>query len=151
MIRYHIGDIWTTDADAIVIPTNRVGVMGAGLARQAATRYPSLAAWYRNACATASPCGTIHVYRQGERTLICLPTKDHWRESSDLDLMHDGLVALAAYTRSFRYGRSLRKPFGALAVPMLGCGLGGLAWGAVRPVIERDLGGLPIPVTVYIH
>jgi hypothetical protein len=35
-------------------------------------------------------------------------------------------------------------------MPMIGCGLGGLPWREVRPLIEQHLGKLELPVTVYL-
>lgn len=37
----------------------------------------------------------------------------------------------------------------SLALPRLACGVGGLQWEEVLPLIEKHLGDLPIPVYVY--
>jgi len=41
------------------------------------------------------------------------------------------------------------EAFESLALPRLATGVGGLAWDDVRPLIERHLGDLEIPVYVY--
>lgn len=38
----------------------------------------------------------------------------------------------------------------SLAIPRLATGAGGPAWDDVKPLIERHLGSLPIPVFVYV-
>ena len=37
----------------------------------------------------------------------------------------------------------------SIAMPALGCGLGGLEWSQVRPLIETHLADLPIGIEVY--
>jgi O-acetyl-ADP-ribose deacetylase (regulator of RNase III) len=37
----------------------------------------------------------------------------------------------------------------SVALPALGCGLGGLSWSDVKPRIEAALGDLPIDVLVF--
>lgn len=60
------------------------------------------------------------------------PTKRHWRDSSRIEDVESGLVALVETIAE----HGMRS----IAVPALGCGLGGLAWMDVRPRIERALG-----------
>ena len=50
--------------------------------------------------------------------------------------------------------RALRKiiakeGFGSVALPRLATGVGGLDWSEVKPLMERQLGDLDIPVYVY--
>jgi O-acetyl-ADP-ribose deacetylase (regulator of RNase III) len=65
---------------------------------------------------------------------VNFPTKRHWRANSRLEDIDAGLVALTADIRRFAIQ--------SFAVPPLGCGLGGLAWSAVRPRIERAFADL---------
>ena len=41
------------------------------------------------------------------------------------------------------------QSFHSIALPRLATGVGGLDWAAVKPLIERHLGDLGIPVIVY--
>lgn len=129
-------DIFSLDAEAIVNPVNCVGVMGAGLALAFKRRHPAHFASYRRACAagTLRP-GTVHVDDLGAgalpRYLIALPTKRHWRDPSHLG---DVALSLRALARELR-----RRRISSVAIPKLGCGLGGLAWSAVHQVIVREL------------
>jgi O-acetyl-ADP-ribose deacetylase (regulator of RNase III) len=65
---------------------------------------------------------------------VNFPTKRHWRSASRIEDIEAGLAALASEVRRLRLA--------SIAIPPLGCGLGGLRWTAVRPLIEQALGGL---------
>ena len=42
-----------------------------------------------------------------------------------------------------------RSGITSLALPALATGVGGLAWTDIKPLIERNLGDLKIPIYVY--
>jgi O-acetyl-ADP-ribose deacetylase (regulator of RNase III) len=69
------------------------------------------------------------------RWVINFPTKRHWRGNSRIEDIDAGLAALVADVR--------RLGIKSIAVPPLGCGLGGLDWSQVRPRIERAFAALP--------
>jgi O-acetyl-ADP-ribose deacetylase (regulator of RNase III) len=71
----------------------------------------------------------------GPRFIINFPTKRHWRGKSRMEDIEAGLEALAREVRD--------RGITSVAVPPLGCGLGGLDWEDVRPRIEHHLGDLP--------
>jgi O-acetyl-ADP-ribose deacetylase (regulator of RNase III) len=76
------------------------------------------------------------------RYIVNFPTKRHWKGKSHMPDIDAGLVALVAEVR--------RLGIRSIAVPPLGCGLGGLDWSDVRPRIERALGALPdVRVLLY--
>lgn len=140
-----IGDIFTTGADAIVIPVNCRGVMGAGLARDIRLRWPDTVAPYQKACRDGQlRPGQVftHQRREPPRYVIHFPTKDHWRQPSDMTLIHTGLQSLVHEVRA----RGIRS----IAIPALGCGLGQLEWGAVYPAIVAAMEPL-MDVTTLIY
>lgn len=63
--------------------------------------------------------------------IINFPTKRHWRGASRLEDIESGLNGLASVIRD--YGIT------SIAIPPLGCGLGGLDWNVVRVKIEHAL------------
>jgi len=67
--------------------------------------------------------------------VINFPTKRDWRANSRYADIESGLKALVADVR--------RLGIQSIAVPPLGCGLGGLDWAKVRPMIEKAFAGLP--------
>ncbi len=132
-------DIFSVDAHTIANPVNCMGVMGAGLARAFATRYPAHLEWYRHACAAGviSP-GRPALDRSGTPWILAVPTKRHWREPSRLG---DVDAALAAIAR-----RAPGSGIESLALPALGCGLGGLAFVTVRERVHVHLDAIDVPV-----
>jgi O-acetyl-ADP-ribose deacetylase (regulator of RNase III) len=76
------------------------------------------------------------------RLIVNFPTKRHWKDKSRLADIDAGLDALIVDVE--------RLHIASIAVPPLGCGLGGLAWADVRHRIGRAFAGLPdVRVIVY--
>ena len=147
MIRYVQGDILKADADALVNTVNCVGVMGRGIALQFKRAFPENFAAYAAACKRGDvQPGRMLVVETGQLTrpryVVNFPTKRHWKGKSRLADIDAGLDALVADVR--------RLHLRSIAIPPLGCGLGGLDWAEVRPRIERAFGALPeVRVLVY--
>jgi O-acetyl-ADP-ribose deacetylase (regulator of RNase III) len=147
MIELTRGDLFQADAEALVNAVNCVGVMGRGIALQFKQAFP------RNFTAYAAACkrGEVEpgrmlvvetVQRTAPRYIVNFPTKRHWKDKSRLADIDSGLLALIAEVR--------RLGIRSIAVPPLGCGLGGLAWADVRPRIERAFVALPdVRVLLY--
>jgi hypothetical protein len=145
------GDIWVlaNDMDYVVIPTNigytkhGYNVMGRGLARQAALRFPSLTLDYGDICMKhqdQTPCVTMRARgRHGSRNIILFPVKPFnsqrpylsWRQPASIELIRRSLFQLATLADC-----APRRVF----IPDVGCGNGQLKVGEVRPLIEEYLG-----------
>lgn len=149
------GDVWDLAVDplhdAVVIPTN-IGYtkhgrnpMGAGLARQASDRYPSLQVWYGEECMKLkqdTPVVAIRLpSREGAyRCLVLFPTKPFdasapqlsWKNPADLSLIERGLKQLS----TLLLAPAIKRIF----VPLLGCGNGGLQPSQVLPLMDQYLG-----------
>ena len=125
------GDILAATADAIVNPVNTDGVMGKGLALQFKKAFPKNFATYAHACEAGElVLGKVHVFERTEgapRFIINFPTKKHWRHPSKLEYVRDGLVDLVLQVK--------QRGIASIGIPPLGCGLGGLAWCDVQPLI----------------
>jgi len=138
MIRFATGDIFAEDAEALVNTVNCVGVMGRGLALQFKKVFPENFRAHAEACRRGEvKPGRMFVFETGALTnpryIVNFPTKRHWRGASRIEDIDSGLKDLVAVIRV----RGIRS----IAVPPLGCGLGGLEWAEVRPRIERALQG----------
>lgn len=113
--------------------------MGRGVALQFKNLFPDNFKAYEAACSRheVQP-GRMFVFETGQLTnpkwIINFPTKRHWRGKSRLEDIEIGLRALKQEIIS----RGIRS----IAIPPLGSGLGGLAWGDVRHLIENALGDL---------
>jgi O-acetyl-ADP-ribose deacetylase (regulator of RNase III) len=133
MIEIARGDLLRTNAEALVNTVNCVGVMGAGLALQFRKAFPEMFLAYKHLCHRGGlQPGRIMVYRlerlSHPRYIINFPTKRHWRDNSRIEDIDAGLAALVQEIH--------RHHIRSVAIPPLGCGLGGLDWGDVRPRIE---------------
>ncbi len=142
MIQIVKGNLLETGVDAIVIPVNTAGAMGKGLALQAAKTWPDLQSVYIRALKYGYlSIGQVFTVHYTTMDVILFPTKADWRQPSRLEYIRAGLPSLAEELRNLH-------PHGA-AVPALGCGLGGLDWSTVRPMIEAALGNLPTPIQLF--
>jgi len=139
MLRFTTGDILAEDAEALVNTVNCVGVMGRGIALQFKKAFPENFRAYAKACQRGEvKLGAMFVFQTGAltnpSTIINFPTKRHWRGNSRIEAVEAGLKDLVHVVRA----RGIRS----MAVPPLGCGLGGLDWRIVRSRIEEALGSL---------
>lgn len=146
MIESRTGDILQSDTEALVNTVNCVGVMGRGIALQFKKAYPANFREYAAACARGEvEPGRMLVHEVGvflPRLVIDFPTKRHWKGRSRLEDIRSGLIALVEVVRE--------RGVGSIAIPPLGCGLGGLDWAVVRPLIEAAFAPLPeVRVVLY--
>lgn len=144
-MRETTGDLWDfmDDGFAIVIPTN-IGwrkdgsnVMGRGLARQASKRFPELAAIYGQQCKEMVDHGAVEIRFLGD--LILFPVKPlnpekpwlSWQGMADPVLIEQSAMQLADWTK--HRGERL------IALPLVGCGNGGLGEEVVLPILHHHL------------
>jgi len=147
MVELKQGDILQADTEALVNTVNCVGIMGRGIALQFRKAFPANFRDYKVAC--DKKClypGMVLTHNLGgltnPRYIINFPTKRHWKGKSRMEDIEAGLAALVEEIR----GRDIRS----VAIPPLGCGLGGLNWGAVRPRIEAAFRDMPdVHVILY--
>ena len=105
------------DVDAIVNTVNCVGVMGKGIALQFKNKWPANFAAYQAPCKAGEVRpGKMMVFDAGAYAqphfIINFPTKDHWRGSSRLSFVEDGLRDLVERINAL----SIRS----IAIPPLG-------------------------------
>ena len=140
MIEITRGNILEADAEALVNTVNCVGFMGKGIALQFKKAFPENFKAYERACrAEEVHPGRMFIHPTNllvnPKFIINFPTKRHWRGKSRLGDVDAGLKALV---------REVEKlEIRSVAVPPLGCGLGGLKWATVRPMIEKAFAGAP--------
>lgn len=140
MVEITRGNIIKAPAEALVNTVNTDGYMGKGIALQFKKAFPDNFKAYEKACrAHEVQPGRMFVFETGSlidpKFIINFPTKRHWREKSLLADIESGLKALIREVGD----RKIRS----IAVPPLGCGLGGLKWSVVRPLIEKAFSELP--------
>ncbi|HHH75605.1 MAG TPA: Appr-1-p processing protein [Phycisphaerae bacterium] len=149
MIELIQGNILESDAQAIVNTVNCVGVMGRGIALQFKKAFPANFKAYKAVCKQKKlHPGMMFLYDNGtllskkQRYIFNFPTKRHWRGKSKIEDIQSGLVALVKEVQE--------KDIESIAIPALGCGLGGLDWLTVRKMIIDAFENLP-DVHVYLY
>ena len=142
------GNLLKADAEALVNTVNTVGVMGKGIALQFKKAYPDNFRAYEAACRNGEVrLGEVFVYSTGKLTenprfILNFPTKEHWRSEARLVDIESGLQDLVEKVVQFRIG--------SIAIPPLGCGLGGLRWAEVEPLIRDAFDSVEgVEVMVY--
>lgn len=140
MIRARQGNLLEANAEALVNTVNCTGFMGKGIALQFKQAFPENFDAYLRACrAREVQPGRMFTFETGMMTnpryIVNFPTKRDWRGKSCLEDIECGLRALIDEVR--------RLDIRSIAVPPLGCGLGGLAWSTIRPLIEKAFAALP--------
>lgn len=146
MIEYKTGDIFAEDVKALVAPVNCVGVMGRGLALQFKREFPDNFKKYSKKCkgeeirpgnmfvfetSSNRQLGLVPETQPGPEYIINFPTKRDWRGKSRMEDIESGLEALVEEIDE----RRIRS----IAIPALGCGLGGLPWRKVRELMDAKL------------
>ena len=147
------GNLFDSEMQTLCNTVNVVGVMGAGIAKEFKFRYPEMFEEYKDMCAQQKVIpgepycwkpaddGAYRVADDGAHWVLNFPTKKHWRHPSKIEWLESGLQYLQE--------NYLRWGIVSLAVPALGCSLGKLSWEQVRPLMEKYLSEMDIPVEIY--
>jgi O-acetyl-ADP-ribose deacetylase (regulator of RNase III) len=140
MIEEGKGNLLDADVEALVNTVNTVGVMGKGVALQFKIAYPAMFKEYQKACKLGQvKIGNMFVYQNSTisnpKFIINFPTKVHWKQDSDLNYVSKGLKDLIIEIKS----RNIKS----IALPPLGCGMGGLNWIEVLPLIRQAFKNIP--------
>ncbi len=145
-IRVVHGNLFESGCQTLVNPVNCKGFMGKGLAKEFRKLSKPAFEAYKEKCEAGGiqPGSPFFLFDLANgRRILHFPTKRHWRAKSKLEDIRAGLELL----------RREYDELGitGLAMPALGCGLGGLSWEKeVGPLVEEQLGDLPIEVEVYL-
>lgn len=122
---FHNQGEWIGVTTNQVIKSNGQAVMGKGIALEAANRFPELP----SRLARCLKQGGNYPYIFPMYKIVTIPTKNHWRDKSDLNLIIKSCNNLNFYTDEFN----------RLYIPRLGCGCGGLKWQTVKQAISSIL------------
>lgn len=137
MIEYKKGNIFKEEVEAIVNAVNCVGVMGRGIALQFKRAFPTNFKEYAVLCKQKEiQPGCMFIFELDDRDdslkyIVNFPTKRHWKDKSRIEDIELGLNSLAEEIRI--------RDIKSIAIPPLGCGLGGLLWPDVRSCMEDKL------------
>lgn len=147
MIRYEIGNLLESDAEALVNTVNTDGIMGKGIALQFKNEFPKNYKVYAKACADKEiGIGKLLVTEDtslllGKRIIINFPTKTSWRKPSEYSYIEAGMVDLIRIIQI--------KKINSIAIPPLGAGNGGLEWNQVKVILEKHLAKVLCDIRIY--
>ena len=156
------GDMFFSGMHTFTISVNTQGVMGKGLASRAKYQFPDVYVKYQDACrskrltaekpylykrevsleAELSDAPETLVAPNDARWFLLFATKRDWRRPSRLSDIEGGLHWIV---KNFE-----KEGIKSLALPALGCGLGGLSWSEVGPLMCRMLSPLDLQSAIYL-
>lgn len=133
MIEYRIGDLFEqTDLKAFAHGCNCAGVMGAGIAVEFKKRYPNMFELYRTFCkGGAIVLGDCFTWTDvpSETVIFNLMTQPSWKAGAILAAIEKSVSEMCIRANDLGIKR--------IGMPVIGCGLGGLSWEEVGPLMER--------------
>jgi O-acetyl-ADP-ribose deacetylase (regulator of RNase III) len=149
MIKEVSGDILLTKAEALVHGVAPNDNFTAGLALALRERWPAMYKDFRHYFQTFSPkTGELWTWSGvGGVRIVNLftqePALSHGAKPgrATVESVNHCLKALSKVIEA--------EKFKSVALPRLATGVGGLDWKDVKPLIEKHLGHLPIPIYVY--
>ena len=130
------GDIFNSSCEYLVNPVNTVGVMGKGLALSFKNKFPNNFKKYKKYCNSGDfVVGKLLITSENNKKIINFPTKIHWKDNSRIGFIIDGLKKLKIAIE--------KHNIKSIAMPKIGCGLGGLDWNLVFKEICKFHSELP--------
>jgi len=156
------GDMFFSGMQTLTVSVNLQGIMGKGLASRAKYQFPDVYVYYQDACRAKRITATKPGIYKREASLdeeladlttplmtpnavkwfLLFATKRSWRDNSRLDDIEGGLAWFRDHFQS--------EGILSVAFPALGCGLGGLSWAEVGPLMCRYLHGIGIDAAIYL-
>ena len=151
MIHEVSGDILLSRAKAIAHGVAPNDDFHSGLPLALRERMPALYKDFRHYCQTSHPkSGTLWTWMCADgRYIVNLFTREgsyaHGGKPGHASLsnVNHALHALHAWVE--------KEKIPTLALPRLACGVGGLDWNEVKPLIEKHLGSLNTQVYIYVN
>jgi O-acetyl-ADP-ribose deacetylase (regulator of RNase III) len=123
------GDMFTSEAPARAQGVNTDGVMGHGIAPIFKRLYPGMYSEYRALCLTGElQPGETHIWH-GAQTVYNAASQDRPGRNARLEWLESSL--------RIAFDDADDRSYDRIAMPLIGCGIGGLEWSDVRPVIIR--------------
>lgn len=141
MITYKTGNLFTTDAPVIVHGCNCQGRMGSGIAKQIKENYPEAFDAYISPIVTKLTLGNIIPASTGSKFIINALTQDRYGFDGKLYTDYD-----AVRTCMKKISRLLLPQKPVIAMPKIGCGLGGGDWNIISKIIEEELKDFEVEV-----
>lgn len=134
MLTEKTGDLFSTDAPAIGHGVNVDGIMGAGVAKIVRENYPSVFEYYFKECAQKNLLpgemnGWLTTHPNSDKMVIIfnLASQDRPGANATYEWTVQSVNSALYYCRQLGYTK--------LALPRIGCGIGGLSWEVLKPML----------------
>ncbi|TXT66101.1 MAG: hypothetical protein BAJALOKI3v1_50101 [Promethearchaeota archaeon] len=137
MIEKH-GNIFNEvgQCDALCITTNGAlrkngnGICGAGIAKQARDKWGFIE---KRLGKSIKKHGNkvMPLLIDNNTTIVAFPTKEHWKDNSNIDLISESCSCLYELTNALNWSR--------VCLPRPGCMNGNLSWYLVKPILSNIL------------
>ena len=142
MLQIIKGDIFESDTQTIVNTINCVGVMGKGIALSFKEKYPKMFIRYKELCNYKQiKIGTLWLYKDENKWILNFPTKDHWKNPSEVEYLKLGLKK---FVETYE-----EKGITSISFPLLGANNGGLNPDISLRIMKEYLQECKIPVFIY--
>lgn len=123
------GDLFTTEATKIGHGVNTKGVMGAGIAKAFKEKYPNNYKAYANECKLGNlKPGGLMVWLEDGKSIYNLASQDNPGADASYAWLFESTNRAAR--------RLLNMKEKTLAIPQIGCGIGGLDWDEAEKVLR---------------
>jgi O-acetyl-ADP-ribose deacetylase (regulator of RNase III) len=135
------GSLFDADTPALLQGVNIKGLMGAGIAVGFRERWPLMYEKYKELCAAGElQPGGLFVWDGGDQVVYNAASQDLPGKHARLEWLEESVAAALA--------DAAERGFPELSMPRVGCGIAGLTWAEVKPVLEKlsDDAGLTIQV-----
>lgn len=140
------GNIFDSQADVLVNPTNPEGVMGGGLALLFSQRFPQMNhAYKQRAKAHKLQLGRVdwhEVHEDATTKYVANLHTMHLGQRATMEAVTDGLHDFVLTVNCLAHVKTI-------ALPVLGDGIGGLDTDEVLKVMKRELASVNADVTIY--
>ena len=150
MIHYVTGDILLSKAHAIAHGVAPNDPFSSGLALSLREQWPAMYKDFRHFCQTTHPKpGSAWVWGGAEGArIISLFTQ----QGAPDHMSKPGRATVEHVNHALRELHRLMdaEKFSSVALPRLATGVGGLNWDEVKPLVDKHLGDVQIPVYVYV-
>lgn len=143
MIIHKQGDLFTSDAPVLAHGINCKGAMASGIAREFKRRYPDMEAWYVEECkALRIKPSHIYVWSPEDGPLIANVASQY---NPGADARYDWTLVGLGRVVEFCEKNGLYK----FAMPLIGCGVGGLNWDVMETKIQNRYGDKHVDIEVW--
>ncbi len=144
----HTGDVLRADERVVAHGCNTRGVMGAGIAKQVRDMHPNVYRQYVDAVQSLDfVLGTAQLLYRGDDApgalIFNLGTQNAPGPNATLWAVYLSFANLAEMSKRCGIDR--------VAIPRIGCGIGGLIWYDVRAQIERAVGSAQADIHFAVY